>query len=111
MEEIWRRPQATVRDVLETLNEQGPKKRAYTTIMTVMIRLDEKGLLTRTRKGKTDVYSPVFERADYRDARARGEVEALVEQYGDVALAHFKSRVDELDPERTAKLEELARRE
>lgn len=107
MEEVWRRERATVREVLEALNE-GPKQRAYTTVMTIMGRLHRKGVLRRTRTGKTDVYSPVMRRAEYLDARARGEIEAMVEQYGDLALAQFKSRVDELDPERLRRLEDLA---
>lgn len=108
MEEVWRRGTATVREVLQTLNE-GPKERAYTTIMTIMTRLDRKGLLRRKRTGKTDIYSPTLGKAEYLDARARGEVAAMVEQYGDLALAHFKSRVDELDPERLRRLQDLAR--
>ncbi len=44
MEEMWNRGSATVREVLDALN-RGPKQRAYTTIMTIMARLDRKGLL------------------------------------------------------------------
>jgi hypothetical protein len=51
MEEMWRRETATVREVLEVLN-RGRKKRAYTTVMTIMRRLDRKGLLTRERSGR-----------------------------------------------------------
>ena len=56
MEEIWRqgRP-ATVRAVMDELNQRASKERAYTTIMTIMRRLDTKGLLSRTRDGKTDI--------------------------------------------------------
>ena len=61
MEEIWRRDEATVRDVLEALNK-GRKQRAYTTIMTIMARLDEKGMLRRRKRGKTHVYRPVMSR-------------------------------------------------
>lgn len=107
MEEVWRRQTATVREVLEALNE-GSKQRAYTTVMTVMAKLDRKGLLTREREGKTDVYTAVMSRDSYRDARAHAEVEALVDQFGDLALAHFSERVDGLDPERLRKLRRVA---
>ncbi len=107
---MWRQGTASVRQVLEALN-QGKKQRAYTTVMTIMQRLDRKRLLTRRREGKTDLYRPVLSRAEYLEARARGEVEAIVEQYGDLALAHFKKSVDGLDPERLRKLEDLARGE
>ena len=107
MDEMWKRGQATVREVLEALN-QGPKQRAYTTVMTIMSRLARKGLLTRVRSGKTDVYSPLVTRDEYADARAGAEVEALVEEFGDVALVHFARRVCALDPARREELRRLA---
>lgn len=108
MNEMWKRGRATVRDVLEQLNS-GPKQRAYTTVMTIMTRLARKGLLTRVRNGKTDVYSPVVSRAEYADARAGAEVDALVEQFGEVALVHFARKVCALDPARRDQLRKLAR--
>lgn len=110
MEEVWRRDQATVREVLTALNE-GETVRAYTTVMTIMARLDTKGLLTRKRRGKTDIYKPVLTREQYLDARAQGEVRALVDQYGDLALAHFAEQVDKLDAERLDALRKLAARD
>jgi predicted transcriptional regulator len=107
MEEIWRQGKATVRDVLEALNA-GPKQRAYTTIMTIMARLDDKGLLTRERSGKTDIYRPVLSREDYLRARARAEVEGLVADYGELALANFARQLETLDPERRRQLRRLA---
>jgi predicted transcriptional regulator len=110
MDEVWRQGEATVRDVLTALN-RGRKQRAYTTVMTIMARLDVKGLLTRKRRGKTDVYRPVMSRAEYADARAQAEVEGLVAEFGDVALAHFAERVDRLDAKRLRELRKLARRD
>ena len=60
MEEIWGRGEATVRDVHEALNARGGKVRAYTTLLTVMTRLDAKGLLVRRRAGRLDVYAPAL---------------------------------------------------
>lgn len=107
MEEVWLHEEVTVRQVLEVLNE-GPKKRAYTTIMTIMARLDGKGLLRRRRRGKTDLYRPVMSRSDYLEARARAEVDGLVSDYGDVALAHFARQLETLDAKRRRRLRKLA---
>jgi predicted transcriptional regulator len=109
MELVWRLGEATVRTVLELLNESGEKQRAYTTVMTVMANLDRKGLLTRRREGKTDFYSPVSGREDYLDARARAEAAALVGRYGEAALMAFVQQVDEIDPKRRKQLRRLAR--
>lgn len=107
MDEVWRHDEVTVREVLEALN-RGPRQRAYTTIMTIMARLDRKGLLTRRRVGKGDLYRPLLGREEYLEARARSEVDGLVADYGDVALAHFARQLESLDPERRRELRRLA---
>ena len=107
MEEAWRHDEVTVREVLGALN-QGPKERAYTTIMTIMARLDRKGLLTRRRVGKSDLYRPTMSRTEYLEGRARAQVDEIVSDYGDVALAHFARQLDSLDPKRREALRHLA---
>ena len=109
MEEVWGRERATVREILEALNS-GARQRAYTTVMTIMARLHRKGLLRRKREGKTHVYWPALDRADYLNARAKAGVETLVDEFGDVALAHFARQVGPLDPERLEQLRRLADR-
>lgn len=109
MEEVWRRGgEASVRDVLEALNGRNRKQRAYTTVMTIMSRLHTKGMLERELRGKAHFYRARMSRDGYRDARARDEVDHLVTDFGDVALAHFARHVEELDTERLARLRELA---
>lgn len=110
MDEVWDRGETTVRAVLEALNARADKTRAYTTIMTIMSRLDRKGLLDRRREGKTDVYVPALSREEYQEARARTEVGTLVDEYGDLALVHFARQMAKLDPARREKLRRLARR-
>jgi predicted transcriptional regulator len=110
MEEVWSQGECTVRSVLQAVNGQLDRQRAYTTIMTIMTRLDGKGLLTRRRVGKSDVYTPVIDRDEYREARARTEVSALVDEFGDAALVHFARQMDKLDPKRREQLRRLARR-
>jgi BlaI family transcriptional regulator, penicillinase repressor len=110
MEEVWERGEpASVRAVMEALNAAAVKERAYTTIMTIMARLDGKGLLERRREGKTDFYTPRYTRDQYADARARAEVDSIVDQFGDVALAHIARQLAGLDPERQRSLQRLAR--
>ena len=109
MEELWSTGEATVRAVMDALNERAAKPRAYTTYMTIMARLHTKGLLARRRDGKTDYYAPVFERNEYLERRARSEVEQLVAQYGDYALSNFAAQMASLDPARRRALQRLAR--
>jgi len=112
MEGVWNsgRDEVTVRDMMDALNRRNKSPRAYTTYMTIMRRLDTKGLLTRRREGKTDIYRPVYSREQYADLRAQAGVSQLVEQYGEVALGHFARQMAELDPERRRQLQRLARK-
>jgi predicted transcriptional regulator len=112
MEGVWDsgEDEVTVREIMEALNERAESPRAYTTYMTIMRRLDSKGLLTRRREGRTDIYRAVHSREEYTDLRARAGVDQLVEQYGDLALGHFARQMAELDPQRRRQLQRLARK-
>jgi predicted transcriptional regulator len=106
---VWERGESSVREVMQALNADTPKERAYTTYMTIMARLDAKGMLERRRQGKTDLYTATCARGQYADLRARAELESVVNQYGDVALAHIARQMAALDPGRRRALQRLAR--
>lgn len=76
--------------------------------MTVMRRLNDKGLLDRKRRGRADSYVPTLSREQYRQRRAGAEVRGLVDEFGDAALAHFASALSTLDPARRRQLRRLA---
>jgi predicted transcriptional regulator len=106
MDRLWKRRQATVRDVVDDLAKS--RSLAYTTVMTIMTRLHAKGLLVRDRDGKTYVYRPAFTRDEHRARLSRDLVRGLVDEFGDVALAHFAKSLDTLDPARRRQLKRLA---
>jgi predicted transcriptional regulator len=108
MEEIWRQDETTVKLVMEALNRKAKPPRAYTTYMTVMRRLSDKGLLDRTRSGRHDTYAPRLSREQYQQRRAGAEVRGLVDEFGEVALAHFAKSLSTLDPARRRQLRRLA---
>jgi BlaI family transcriptional regulator, penicillinase repressor len=56
MKVVWRRDQASVREVYETLREQ--RAIAYTTVMTMMNILEEKGYLQKSLVDRAYVYRP-----------------------------------------------------
>jgi predicted transcriptional regulator len=109
MDQVWRSPgEVTGREVVDALNATSSRQRAYTTVLTIMTRLEGKGFLRRRRDGKTDRYSPAIAQQDYLDTRARAGVSALLAEFGDVALAHFARQVEGLDDERREQLRRLA---
>jgi BlaI family penicillinase repressor len=56
MKIMWRVDAATVRDVYETLRKTRPV--AYTTVMTMMNILEDKGYLSKTRLDRAFRYRP-----------------------------------------------------
>ena len=54
---LWQRGPCTVREVHERLNQR--RALAYTTVMTMMNILEEKGHLTRNKQGRAYHYAPV----------------------------------------------------
>ena len=56
MKIVWQRGAATVRDVYEELLKN--RKIAYTTVMTMMGILEQKGRLSKTQRERAYVYTP-----------------------------------------------------
>lgn len=107
MEQVWRAGPAPVREILDGINATAERERAYTTVLTVLGRLEEKGFVTREREGRRDVYAAAVERDTWMRGRASGDVDRLLDAYGDVALAHFAEQVERLDDARRAELRRL----
>jgi predicted transcriptional regulator len=62
MDALWSRGAASVREILEAFPEKG--RPAYTTIQTMVYRLEEKGAIRRTRKiGNAHIFEAVISRA------------------------------------------------
>ena len=53
---LWERGTLAVREVMEALNAEG-RERAYTTVMSLLNVMTEKGLLKRTPQGRAFVYT------------------------------------------------------
>lgn len=109
MDIVWSRGPVTVRDVADDLEPVTDS--AYTTIMTLMLRLSEKGLLSRKARGRAYVYAPRMTRDEYDTLASRGRVRSLIKDFGDVAIAQFAQELQEVDPERARQLGEMLRRE
>ena len=95
-----------VRDVQELMPEL-----AYTTVMTTLARLAQKGLLTaRAVPGqKAHRYRAAGSPSDFLSQASRQDVGKIVRRYGDAALAAFAEELDRLSDERRRRLEELAK--
>ena len=106
--EVSARGEASVGDVVDGLRRTQRREHAYTTIMTVMSRLHEKGVLLRDRRGRQYIYRPAAREAELIDRLSGIAVDRVVERYGSAALRHFAVRIADLDPETRRRLAALA---
>jgi predicted transcriptional regulator len=83
---------------------------AYTTVMTTLRRLADKGLLTaRAEPGRrAHEYRAAGTAADYLVRASHHEAAQFVARYGDAALSAFAARLADLTPEQRRRLEDLA---
>ena len=95
MEVAWDLEEVTVRDVHEALNESRPV--AYTTVMTTMGRLADKGLLRRVEDQRAHRFTPLLSREQYADSTVKSVVDWLVTHFRDPAVAYFLDRVEKED--------------
>lgn len=105
---VAERGQASVGDVVEALRQSQQRDHAYTTIMTVMSRLHEKGVLARERRGRQYIYRPTASEPELIDRLSGLAVDRLVDRYGTAALRHFAVRLADIDPKTHRRLVELA---
>lgn len=66
MEVVWKKGEATVSDVVE-----GVRGLAYSSVLTTLRILENKGYLVHSKQGRAFVYKPAVERATARENAIR----------------------------------------
>ena len=106
LDEVWRREEVCVKDVVDGLGEQF----AYTTVMTTLDRLYKKGYLTRRKEGRAFAYAAKWSREDLQIGMAGDFIAGLIDRAtGGVepVLACIVDAVSEKDRELLDDLERL----
>lgn len=104
MDVVWANGEVTVRDVHGTLNSS--RAIAYTTVMTTLGRLTDKGLLLRIEDQPAHRYSAIVSRDEYASSTVKSVVDWLMGHFPDPAVAYFIDRVEEEDVEVIDRLRE-----
>jgi predicted transcriptional regulator len=87
MKVVWKLEKATVRDVYEALRAR--RTIAYTTVMTMMKILEEKGYLKKTLVDRAYVYKPSRPRQQVVGAMVREFVDRVFDGAAGGLLAHL----------------------
>lgn len=107
MDVCWKAGSATVRDVLEALTRRHS---AYTTVMTVMNRLVEKGYLKRKPEGNFFWYVPRLTKEEFQAQSSQRIIHELLTEYGDVAIAQFLATLGTVDRDKLRQFKQDVKR-
>lgn len=87
---VWNKQRATVQEVLGELNiTEEHRSLAYTTVMTIMTRLVEKGVLNREKEGRCFCYFPKQGKNDFIHELVKKTMHSMISRFGDEAIAAF----------------------
>ena len=87
MKVVWEREKTTVRDVYEALLEH--RKVAYTTVMTMMKILEQKGFLKKSQEDRAYVYRPAQPKGQVIGAMVREFVNRVFNGSAEPLLVHL----------------------
>jgi len=109
---LWGLESATVRQLHETLADEG-RPWAYTTVLTLLRRLLEKGYVKASKEGRAHIYAAVVQRGDLlrqhldelKDRVCEGTTMPLMltlfqgGQFSAKEIEHFRDILDQLEGE------------
>ncbi|MHB1420314.1 MAG: BlaI/MecI/CopY family transcriptional regulator, partial [Bacillota bacterium] len=78
-------------------------------VMTIMGRLADKKILCKDKQGVAYHYTPAFTREEFTQRFVHEVIDGLLEEYAEVAFAHFVSRLQDEDETKIAQLERMIR--
>jgi len=102
MKVVWKLESATVRDVYEDLRKT--RDLAYTTVLTMMKILEQKGYVKKTRAEKAFVYRPAKPRAQVIGGMVREFVDRVFDGASRPMLLHLVKEARLSEKERKALL-------
>jgi len=108
MNALWQKHPATAREIMERLDRRV--KWAYTTIKTMLTRLEEKDAVSEVKQGNTSVYEPLVSQQKARLSAFR----SLLDQAFDGAvgpLVHFLAEEKHLTAREKKELRKILERE
>jgi BlaI family transcriptional regulator, penicillinase repressor len=101
---LWERGPATVREVMEVLNRQ--RRRAYTSVMSLLEVMTEKRLLKRRPVGRAFLYAPAVDQEKTLGRIVEDVVGRVFEGSAAALVAHVLGR-EQTSPEELEAIQKL----
>ncbi|KQL37042.1 BlaI/MecI/CopY family transcriptional regulator [Psychrobacillus sp. FJAT-21963] len=103
MDILWNDVEMTIKDVQQVLDRE--KGTNFNTVMTVMNRLVEKGILQKRAEGRSSLYKPVLSRDQFLHTQSKEMTNELMDEFGTVVVSHMLDALEDVDDDLVAKLE------
>jgi predicted transcriptional regulator len=101
---LWAHAELSIKDVQRKLEQERDIN--FNTVMTVMNRLLDKGILVKRLEGRTSLYRPTHTRDDFLDIQSKEITQELMEDFGPLVVNHMIDALDQADSELITLLEQ-----
>jgi BlaI family penicillinase repressor len=95
---LWDHGTATIRELTDAMYPDGTHAQ-YATVQSLLDRLDQKGCVSRRKRGRVNVYAAKVSRAELIARRLRATADALCDGSLAPLLTHLVRSVDATDEE------------
>lgn len=104
MKFLWESNELSIKDVKQRLEKEKPVN--FNTVMTVMNRLIDKGILEKRLVGRLSLYQPTATKEAFIEHQSKKLTENLLDEFGGVVINHMLDAITEVDQSLLEKLEQ-----
>jgi len=104
MDILWNDVEMSIKDVQQVLEKE--KVTNFNTVMTVMNRLVDKGILEKRAEGRLSLFKPVQSRVEFLSEQSKEMTTELMDEFGNVVVSHMLDALEDVDDDLVAKLEQ-----
>lgn len=104
MDILWEAEELSIKEVQLRLEKE--KQINFNTVMTVMNRLLEKGILQKRLKGRLSLFRPVESKEMFIEQQSKRLTENLMDEFGGVVINHMIDALKDVDQSLLDKLEQ-----
>ncbi|MGE7609146.1 BlaI/MecI/CopY family transcriptional regulator [Peribacillus frigoritolerans] len=104
MEYLWNKDEQSIKAVQQSLELDKPIN--FNTVMTVMNRLVEKGILEKRSEGRLSLFRPVQSKEEFLEEQSKKLTENLLDEFGGAVISHMLDAMKDADQGLIEKLEQ-----
>ncbi|MCP1494940.1 putative transcriptional regulator [Peribacillus frigoritolerans] len=104
MEYLWDKDEQSIKAVQQSLELDKPIN--FNTVMTVMNRLVEKGILEKRTEGRLSLFRPVQSKEEFFEEQSKKLTENLLDEFGGAVISHMLDAMKDADQGLIEKLEQ-----